>query len=217
MFILNESGTIALNYDYVLYTQCENDSDRLRENELLYSGNHYALTLHFGDEHDGKILRFYGSESLDNVEERNASILLSYNNGLRLYDFAEAPDQYTKTELSGPEPGAYWILSQNPAQSVNLKKCSQVRIVDITDKYRLEHPVSKECCYALVASYNKQCGYKKVNLFAAKDLNEAKAALNVLMYSYASGRKMLDYSGYATTVFERYEDYKSVKDEFGIA
>ena len=217
MFILNSSGTIALNYDYVIYAKCENDSDRLRANELLYSGSHYALALHFGDEHDGKILRFYGDESLDNVEERNASILLSYNNGLRLYDFSESPDQYKKSELCGPEPDAYWILSQNPVQSVNLKKCSQVRIVDVTDKYRLEHPVSKECCYALVATYNKQCGYKRINLFAAKNLNEAKAALKVLMYSYAEGRKMLDYSGFATTVFERYEDYRSVKEEFGIA
>jgi len=46
---------------------------------------------------------------------------------------------------------------------------------------------------------------------------QEKAALKVLMYSYATGRKMLDYSGFATTVFERYEDYRSVKEEFGIA
>ncbi len=216
MFVLNKQGTIALNLDYVLYIKTENDTDRLRANDLLFSGEHYSLTLHYGAEHDGKLIRFYGNSSKDDVEEKAASVLLAYNNGLRIYDLKESPDQYNNVELMGREPDAYWILCQNPAQAVNLRKCSQVRILDVTNKYRMEHPVSQDEFYAIVATYNKLAGYDKVTLFTTTSLDEAKAALHVLMYSFGTGRKMLDYSGFANTVFERYEEYKGVKEEFGI-
>lgn len=215
MFLINKSGTIALNFDHVLYAKCENNTDKLRASNLLYKGEHYALNIYYGDDYDGKIIPFHGSQSREEIEELNAAILLAYNFGVRAYDLASKIDQYMDTSIRGEEPEAYWILGQNPADSINLRKCSQIRIVDVTAKYRLEHPVSQSNYYALIASYNKLCGYKHQTLFTATSLEESKTALSILMKSYAAGRKMLDFSGYANTVYERYKNGESVAEKLG--
>ncbi len=212
MFIINRLGTLALNFDYALYSQCENDSKEFLAHGLLYKGNHYSLKIYYGSEYEGKIITFFRSDSLDEVKEIHASIMLSHNLGLRVYDLRNTVDQFNNSNFSDDDQSAYWILGQNPSHAVNLKKCSQIKIVNVTERYRREHPASTENFFALIASYDKLCGYKHQTLFVGTSINEVKSALTVLMYSYAEGRKMMDFSGYANEVYERYLSDQDIEE-----